>query len=305
MEPLAKRICGFEFSFHSQPLREVRDEVSVLLKRATIFSGLTVHHEGDADDTTWVARSNDGTIVGVCLFTGGEENMGSTILYVAKKWRRRGLATVLIKKVLEGKTALMGKVYDLGAELRSIMKPALDMKNAKDTAEEDEDEDEEQDDEECKEEKDDDDDEDVNIALFCKSLGAHITYTKDYEFIWTLISPTAKFVRLMTRSEKHESFQYQDGLNVDDAFSSKRIHRDEGLHFCTPRDIKRWLLYFNDPRDDPNYMVWVREVSLPPDAKVIRSAKDAFRADKIVLGKRMAIPDWLAENAHLIENEDN
>ena len=304
MEPPAKRVCDDGITYSIEPLGVVRDEVAVLLKNATIFSGMTVHHEGDADNIAYVARK-DGAIIGVGLYTGEEEQMNSTILYVAKKWRRRGIATKLIEKILKGKTALMGSVYDRGVELQYIKEQQKKNEEDKEDENDEEEDDEEEDDEEDEndEEEDDDeedDDENVNAALFCKKIGAHITYTKEYKFIWTLISPTAKFVRLMTRSEKHKNFQYQDGLNVENAFSSKHIHGDEGLHFCTPRDVKRWLIHFNRPQDDPNYMVWVREVSLPTDAKVIRSAKDAFRADKIVLGKRMAIPEWLAENAHLI-----
>jgi hypothetical protein len=277
MEPPSKRICGDKFQYSKQPLRKVRDEVSVLLKHASIFSGMTVHHEGDADNTTFVARK-DGVIIGVCLCSVEENMMNSAILYINKKWRRRGVGTALIKKALEGKTSLMGKVYDHGA-----MQTALEQKKKKEYE---------------KEEKDKDDNNGVNVFLFCKSIGAHVTYKEEFNFIWTLISPTAKFVRLMTPSEEHKNYQFQDGLNVLKVADADfyRLHDGPGLYFCTPRDIKRWLAYFNPKSGEDDRMAWVREVSLPPDAKVIRSAKDAFKADKIVLGKRMAIPDWLAEN---------
>ena len=108
--------------------------------------------------------------------------------------------------------------------------------------------------------------------------------------------------KLTNEAETHNGLRYHGGLVVDPL-----PFNDDPEDSCCPGGI-----YFAG-RDTLAFiegMTWAREVSLPPNARVVLdpSSPEKWRADRVILGPRVpiaqAIPDILAAGADLHAYDD-
>jgi len=91
------------------------------------------------------------------------------------------------------------------------------------------------------------------------------------------------YYKVTNIDEFHREYQYKDGLNVlEEKFN------DNPKASCVPGGF-----YFTDYENLPNffiYGIWIREVTIPEDAKVIKDPEgDKWRTDKIIFGKKYHI----------------
>src|SRR5579872_6169715 len=92
-----------------------------------------------------------------------------------------------------------------------------------------------------------------------------------------------KFVKLTNANEIHNSYQFKDGLNIDN-IPFKPIGECEpgGIYFIIDSEIKKWIYY------SQQVMTHVRIVNIPNSAKVyVEDGK--FKADKLILGEKKII----------------
>jgi hypothetical protein len=90
-----------------------------------------------------------------------------------------------------------------------------------------------------------------------------------------------KYFKILNEEEYHKGFQYKTGLNVDTKPFNDNPDKsccEGGLYFAPVESIFAFV----------EYGPWVREVTLPDNAKVVKDPSDPekYRADKIILGKR-------------------
>lgn len=92
-------------------------------------------------------------------------------------------------------------------------------------------------------------------------------------------------VKLTNETENHNGFQFQNGLNVDIVpFYPKGQCKRGGIYFIDADNINNWLSYNSNVGE----MIHIRNVTIPDDARVyIKGEK--FKADKIILGRKMII----------------
>lgn len=91
-----------------------------------------------------------------------------------------------------------------------------------------------------------------------------------------------KSYRFMNDDEIHVTFQYHDGLNIDtNPFSQDNTH---GLYFATEDYMMNYITFTRGK--------YMREVIIPDDAKVYTNFPEC-RADRLILGKKINISDWL------------
>jgi hypothetical protein len=108
--------------------------------------------------------------------------------------------------------------------------------------------------------------------------------------------------KLTNEAETHNGLTYHDGLNIDPL----PFNADPSAS-CCPGGI-----YFagRDILEFIEGMTWAREVSLPPDARVVLdpSSPEKWRADRVILGPRVpiatAIPEMLAAGADVHADND-
>ena len=102
------------------------------------------------------------------------------------------------------------------------------------------------------------------------------------------------YFKITNREEKHNGMQYQTGLNVDIL-----PFNDNPKASCVPGGI-----YFSDEKNICGFLTygqWIREVTLPEDAKVVKDPSGGkWRANKVLLGERRDLRDpntfkWLDE----------
>ena len=94
-----------------------------------------------------------------------------------------------------------------------------------------------------------------------------------------------KFWRCTNEAENHNGLQYADGLIVDPLpWNPSGSCSPGGIYFADDAHILEFLLSHS----------WVREVTIPPDARVYAEDRK-FKADKVVLGPRVAIQDFLTQ----------
>jgi hypothetical protein len=97
------------------------------------------------------------------------------------------------------------------------------------------------------------------------------------------------YYKVTNKDEIHNEFQYKTGLNVDTIpFNDDPTEScvKGGLYFT---DLDHIIEFFN-------YGCWVREVKIPKDAKVIKDPDgNKWRADKIILGRRYSIEEYIKE----------
>ena len=91
-----------------------------------------------------------------------------------------------------------------------------------------------------------------------------------------------KFYKITNEDEHHNGLQYQDGLNVDPLpFSEDGDCVPGGIYFAR-EDILAFL----------NYGPWIREVTIPDDARMVENPGDPprkWRADRVFLDPRRRI----------------
>ncbi len=100
------------------------------------------------------------------------------------------------------------------------------------------------------------------------------------------------YLKITNQNENHHGLQYQDGLVVDTVpFNKKGSCVPGGIYFTTPEHICDFL----------EYGVYVREVTIPADAEMVKDpAGDKWRASKVILGPRKDLKKidtwkWLIE----------
>jgi len=95
------------------------------------------------------------------------------------------------------------------------------------------------------------------------------------------------YYKVTSKMESHHGFQYKDGLNIlIEKFNDNP--QDScvcgGFYFADQNHILEFL----------NFGCWVREISIPPDAKVILDLNgDKWRTDRIILGKKYTVSEFL------------
>jgi hypothetical protein len=111
-----------------------------------------------------------------------------------------------------------------------------------------------------------------------------------------------KYYKILNKEECHNGLQYKDGLNEDLLpFAEKGSCIAGGIYFAS-KDIFAFL----------NYGPWLREVTIPDDAKMIKDpggSPEKFRANKVILGPRRrvdidAIIELIDEGADIHVNND-
>jgi hypothetical protein len=92
-------------------------------------------------------------------------------------------------------------------------------------------------------------------------------------------------VKLTTKTEIHNGFQFKSGENVDiNPFNFNVDCGANGIYFTDINNLPLWLDYRTKT------MKFCRKVILPPDCK-IQMLNNKFKADKIILGDRIKIKD--------------
>src|SRR5579872_2898330 len=73
------------------------------------------------------------------------------------------------------------------------------------------------------------------------------------------------FFKLTNINEKHNGFQFKDGLNIDtNEFNPIGCCRSGGIYFACENKIWKWVKY----NDNVGPMYYVRRVMIPNDARV-------------------------------------
>jgi hypothetical protein len=92
-----------------------------------------------------------------------------------------------------------------------------------------------------------------------------------------------KFYKFTNETETHYNFKYKDGLNIDvNKFDPTGYCRTGGLYFANLRN----LFIFDYCGCN------IREVEIPDDARVYVE-HNKFKADKIILGKKYKIHEFI------------
>lgn len=270
-----------DYTFEHTTVREAKVEIQLLFDPSK-YEGGSFSLETCLEDPTILARDNTNTVIG-CLIhdphylpesLNNRFTVPNPVVHVAEKWRRRGVGRSLVLKILEEVPALSG-LFDYDEKWD---KEVEEWNSSYDERVRSDEYDEESDKKlERAVEK-------IRTIPFLKSLGATIL-KYDGHWRWTVLSPSAEFVRMTNSLECHYGFQYQDGLNVlSESFSLG--HHGGGMYFIPKNKISNWE---DGSTEIDGELVWLREVSLPPDAIVTQEALNVFKADKIILGKRTSL----------------
>ena len=93
------------------------------------------------------------------------------------------------------------------------------------------------------------------------------------------------FVKLTTKSENHNGYQFLTGLNIDNIpFHPEGECTPGGIYFCLMEKMPLWLNYGHEP------IIYARLVKIPNDAQVWVE-DDKFKADQIILEERQKTVD--------------
>ena len=86
------------------------------------------------------------------------------------------------------------------------------------------------------------------------------------------------YFKITNESENHHGLQYHDGLIEDILpFQKEGSCVPGGIYFTLVKYIPRFL----------NYGIWIREVQIPEDAKMVQDPEgEKWRASKVILGSR-------------------
>jgi hypothetical protein len=104
------------------------------------------------------------------------------------------------------------------------------------------------------------------------------------------------YLKVTNENECHNDYQYKDGLNVD-----SNPFNDNPNETCI-----KGRMYFTDLANLPefaSYGVWVREIIVPDDARVI-CEKNKYGADRLILGKRWSMRDFLQHVQYIVIGGD-
>ena len=100
-----------------------------------------------------------------------------------------------------------------------------------------------------------------------------------------------RLYRLTYEDEKHNGFQYQDGLNVDTLpFNPSGECEPGGLYFFCEESLHTFPQHVNMVTTK-----WIREVTLLPDSRIYKM-ENKFKTDKFFLGPRSSLSDFLESN---------
>lgn len=100
---------------------------------------------------------------------------------------------------------------------------------------------------------------------------------------------TLPLYKFTNYDEIHYGYQYKDGLNKDTKeFNPSGRCSKGGLYFCDISSVFKWM----------RGHYWVREVEIPDDAKVY-SEHGKYKADKIIVGPRKKISDFIIPIEHI------
>lgn len=112
-----------------------------------------------------------------------------------------------------------------------------------------------------------------------------------------------KYFKILNKQECHHGLQYKTGLNIDPVpFEEKGSCVPGGIYFAS-KDIFAFS----------HYGVWVREVKIPKDAKMVKDPEEGpekFRADRVILGRKRklwkeATIKWMIKNGADIHADDD
>lgn len=100
--------------------------------------------------------------------------------------------------------------------------------------------------------------------------------------------PNVEFVKFTNKNEKHNDYQFLDGLNTDiHSFNHNILCSKGGFYFTGISDVYNpylWVYYNNI------IMYFMRKVTIPDDAIVYIEDFDKFKIDKFILGEKENIP---------------
>jgi hypothetical protein len=98
-----------------------------------------------------------------------------------------------------------------------------------------------------------------------------------------MVETNMTYLKITNSEENHKGLQYKTGL-IEDILPFEK----EGS--CVPGGI-----YFSDEKNICNFLsygVWIREVSVPSDAEMVKDPKgDKWRASKVILGERKSLSE--------------
>ena len=95
-----------------------------------------------------------------------------------------------------------------------------------------------------------------------------------------------KLYRFMTDDEKHQTFQYHEGLNIDiNPFNPTETTC--GLYFVTEDYVIGYLTFTRG--------LYMREVMIPDDASVYTNFPEC-RADRLILGTKYEVSNWIVSS---------
>ena len=110
-----------------------------------------------------------------------------------------------------------------------------------------------------------------------------------------------RFYKITNEDECHNGLQYHDGLNVDLVPWYPHGSCQPGGIYFSREDILAFI----------DHGPWIREVTLPPDARVYKDPREPhkWKADKVILGPRRKIDvdvvrELIAEGADIHVCED-
>ena len=96
-----------------------------------------------------------------------------------------------------------------------------------------------------------------------------------------------RYFKVTNAAESHNGLQYSDGLIVDPvAFNPSGSCESGGIYYADEDHIGEFM----------SYGPWVREVTIPEDARTYKDPEgNKCKADKVILGPRVALLDFLRE----------
>src|SRR5579872_2235440 len=84
------------------------------------------------------------------------------------------------------------------------------------------------------------------------------------------------FVKLTNKFECHNTYHFNDGLNIDTlTFDTSHDCCPGGIYFIKEEEIHKWIYY----SENSGLMMYMRKVIVPDDAKVYIE-DDKFKADR-------------------------
>lgn len=127
----------------------------------------------------------------------------------------------------------------------------------------------------------------INAPMSADYIRKIETHVDDYMYgkEFNELFPDIEFVKLTNNDEKHNGYQYYDGLNIDvNEFNNDYYCSKGGFYFTIKPFAHKWVIY--RPND---VMHHIRRVTIPNDAKVFIEDYGIFKTDKFILDKKEPI----------------